>query len=382
MLGMIIGVGAVVLMLAIGSGASERVRESIDALGSDLFIVLSGAPSLGGLRYAAGSTPTLDVEDAAAIDQLASVQATAPTHWGSAQLQFRGANWPTSVYGSTAAFPQVRHWSLAAGTSIDAADVRGARRVVVLGATVASELFGTTSPVGQTLRINGQPFEVRGVFREKGQSLSGRDQDDLVFVPLSTAQRQLFGSPFPGAVRFISVKAQPGQLASAMRDTTALLRQRHRLSGSDESDFAVRDLTARNEAAAESARTMRLLLGAIASVSLLVGGIGIMNIMLVSVTERTREIGIRMAVGARRRDILGQFLLETLLICLIGGALGVSLGVGGAWLAATLFDMPVVVSLGAVLLAFVFAAAVGVFFGFYPARKAAGLPPAEALRAV
>ena len=288
MLGMIIGVGAVVLMLAIGSGASERVRESIDALGSDLFIVLSGAPSLGGLRYAAGSTPTLDVEDAAAIDQLASVQATAPTHWGSAQLQFRGANWPTSVYGSTAAFPQVRHWSLAAGTSIDAADVRGARRVVVLGATVASELFGTTSPVGQTLRINGQPFEVRGVFREKGQSLSGRDQDDLVFVPLSTAQRQLFGSPFPGAVRFISVKAQPGQLASAMRDTTALLRQRHRLSGSDESDFAVRDLTARNEAAAESARTMRLLLGAIASVSLLVGGIGIMNIMLVSVTERTR----------------------------------------------------------------------------------------------
>ena len=382
MLGMIIGVGAVVLMLAIGSGASERVRESIDALGSDLFIVLSGAPSLGGLRYAAGSTPTLDVEDAAAIDQLASVQATAPTHWGSAQLQFRGANWPTSVYGSTAAFPQVRHWSLAAGTSIDAADVRGARRVVVLGATVASELFGTTSPVGQTLRINGQPFEVRGVFREKGQSLSGRDQDDLVFVPLSTAQRQLFGSPFPGAVRFISVKAQPGQLASAMRDTTALLRQRHRLSGSDESDFAVRDLTARNEAAAESARTMRLLLGAIASVSLLVGGIRIMNIMLVSVTERTREIGIRMAVGARRRDILGQFLLETLLICLIGGALGVSLGVGGAWLAATLFDMPVVVSLGAVLLAFVFAAAVGVFFGFYPARKAAGLPPAEALRAV
>ena len=382
MLGMIIGVGAVVLMLAIGSGASERVRESIDALGSDLFIVLSGAPSLGGLRYAAGSTPTLDVEDAAAIDQLASVQATAPTHWGSAQLQFRGANWPTSVYGSTAAFPQVRHWSLAAGTSIDAADVRGARRVVVLGATVASELFGTTSPVGQTLRINGQPFEVRGVFREKGQSLSGRDQDDLVFVPLSTAQRQLFGSPFPGAVRFISVKAQPGQLASAMRDTTALLRQRHRLSGSDESDFAVRDLTARNEAAAESARTMRLLLGAIASVSLLVGGIGIMNIMLVSVTERTREIGIRMAVGARRRDILGQFLLETLLICLIGGALGAAAGIGGAWLAATLFDMTVVVSATAVIVAFVFAASIGVFFGYYPARKAAALPPAEALRAV
>ena len=380
MLGMIIGVGAVVLMLAIGSGASERVRESIDALGSDLFIVLSGAPSLGGLRYAAGSTPTLDVEDAAAIDQLASVQATAPTHWGSAQLQFRGANWPTSVYGSTAAFPQVRHWSLAAGTSIDAADVRGARRVVVLGATVASELFGTTSPVGQTLRINGQPFEVRGVFREKGQSLSGRDQDDLVFVPLSTAQRQLFGSPFPGAVRFISVKAQPGQLASAMRDTTALLRQRHRLSGSDESDFAVRDLTARNEAAAESARTMRLLLGAIASVSLLVGGIGIMNIMLVSVTERTREIGIRLAIGALEHEVLLQFLIEAVVLSSLGGLIGVALATGASIGLASLMSIPYLFDPAINLLSFGISALIGVVFGYFPARRAAQLDPIDALR--
>ena len=381
MLGMIIGVAAVVLMLAIGDGARAQVQESIDALGSDLFVIVSGAPSLGGLRYAAGSTPTLDVDDASAIAALDSVLDTAPTHWGSAQLQYRGTNWPTSVYGSTAAFPQVRNWTLAQGETIDAADVRAARRKVVLGATVATELFGTASPVGQTLRINGQPFEVLGVFRAKGQSLSGRDQDDLVFVPLTTAQRQLFGSPFPGAVRFISAKAQPGRLAEAMADVSALLRQRHRLAEGAEDDFSVRDLTARNEAAAESARAMRLLLGAIASVSLLVGGVGIMNIMLVSVTERTREIGIRMAVGARRRDILGQFLLETLLICLIGGALGAMLGVGGAWLAATLFDMTVVVSATAVVLAFAFAAGVGVFFGYYPARRAAALPPAEALRA-
>ena len=382
MLGMIIGVGAVVLMLAIGDGARAKVQETIDSLGSDLFVVVSGAPTLGGLRYAAGSVPTLDTDDAEAIARLGSVLDTAPTHWGSAQLQYRGTNWPTSVYGSTEAFPLVRNWDLAQGESIDEADVRAARRKVVLGATVATELFGANSPIGETLRINGQPFEVQGVFRAKGQSLSGRDQDDLVFVPLTTAQRQLFGSPFPGAVRFISAKAQPGRLPEAMKDVGVLLRQRHRLSGEMEDDFSVRDLTARNEAAAESARTMRLLLGAIASVSLLVGGIGIMNIMLVSVTERTREIGIRMAVGARRRDILGQFLLETLLICLIGGALGAAAGIGGAWLAATLFDMTVVVSATAVIVAFVFAASIGVFFGYYPARKAAALPPAEALRAV
>lgn len=382
MLGMIIGVAAVVLMLAIGEGARLRVEETVATLGSDILNVHSSTPQVAGLRTAAGSGPTLTQADAEAIGRLPSIQAVAPAHYGNAQLQFAGANWSTAVFGSNAAFAEVRNWALASGALFDDGDLRTAAQKVVLGATVAASLFGDESPLGQILRIKGQPYEVIGVFRAKGNNLDGRDQDDMVLVPLSAAQGKLFGNPFPGTVRFITLKARPETgKAVAEREITALLRQRHRLPEDADNDFSIRDLTAQAESAAEAARTMSVLLGAIASVSLLVGGIGIMNIMLVTVTERTREIGVRMAVGARRRDILLQFLLEALVICLTGGLLGTVLGAGGAVIAARGFDTTVVLSLPIIGVAFLFATAVGLFFGYYPARRAAWLAPADALRA-
>jgi putative ABC transport system permease protein len=382
MLGMIIGVGAVVLMLAIGEGSRLRVAETIATLGSDILNVQSGTPSLAGVRTAAGSAPTLTKADSEAVARLDSVQAVAPSHYGNAQLQYAGANWSTAVFGSTPAFAEVRNWELASGSLFDEGDVRTAAQKVVLGATVADSLFGDVPPVGKMLRIKGQPYEVIGVFRAKGNNLDGRDQDDLVLVPLTAAQGKLFGNPFPGTIRFITLKARPeAGKAVAEREVTALLRQRHRLTEDMDSDFSVRDLTAQAESAVEAARAMSVLLGSIASVSLMVGGIGIMNIMLVTVTERTREIGIRMAIGARRGDVLTQFLLEAVLICLTGGLLGAALGIGGAWIAAHYFDTPVVVDLRTALVAFLFATGVGLFFGFYPARRAALLQPVDALRA-
>jgi len=382
MLGMIIGVAAVVLMLAIGEGSRERVAETIATLGSDILNVQSGAPVVSGLRTAIGSAPTLTRGDAEAIVRLDSVQAVAPTHYGNAQLQYAGANWQTAVFGSTPAFAEVRNWELASGTLFDEGDVRTAAQKVVLGATVAANLFGDEPPEGRVLRIKGQPYEVIGVFRAKGNNLDGRDQDDLVLVPITAAQGKLFGNPFPGTLRTITLKARPeAGKAVAEREITALLRQRHRLPEEAENDFFLRDLTAQAEAAREAARAMSVLLGSIASVSLMVGGIGIMNIMLVTVTERTREIGVRMAIGARRTDILVQFLLEAVLICLTGGLLGAGMGVGAAWIAARYFETPVVVDLLTAVVAFLFAAGVGLFFGYYPARRAAFMQPVDALRA-
>jgi putative ABC transport system permease protein len=382
MLGMIIGVAAVVLMLAIGEGSRLRVAETIATLGSDILNVQSGAPVLAGLRTAIGSAPTLTQADAEAIGRLDSVQAVAPAQYNTAQLQYGGANWQTAVFGSTPAFVEVRNWEMASGELFDAGDVRTAAQKVVLGATVVANLFGDEAPEGKVLRIKGQPYEVIGVFRAKGNNLEGRDQDDLVLVPLSASQGKLFGNPFPGTVRTITLKARPeAGKAVAEREVTALLRQRHRLQEEADNDFFVRDLTAQAESAAEAARAMSVLLGSIASVSLLVGGVGIMNIMLVTVTERTREIGVRMAIGARRRDILAQFLLEAVLICLTGGLLGAALGVTGAWIAARYFDTAVVVDLLTALVAFLFAAGVGLFFGYYPARRAAWMQPVDALRA-
>ncbi|TCS73084.1 putative ABC transport system permease protein [Sulfuritortus calidifontis] len=381
MLGMVIGVAAVVLMLAVGRGAQLAVEQSIASMGSNLFIVLSGASTSGGLRTGAGTIPTLTLNDAEAIAQLPSVKAAAPVFQGSAQMVYGANNWSTVVYGSTPAFFEVRGWSFAAGHGFDHSDVRGATRVVVLGKTVAQNLFGDEDPVGKMVRIRNSPYRVVGLLEAKGQSLDGRDQDDTAMVPVTTAQRKLFGNPFPGTVRFISVQAVSSQMMEeAEREMTQLLRQRHRLGERAENDFTIRNLTASAEAEAASAKAMSFMLGAIASISLLVGGIGIMNIMLVSVTERTREIGIRMAVGARRRDILVQFLLEAVIICVAGGLIGVLLGVGGAWLMSATAGMTVVVTLGSILLAFAFAAGIGIFFGFYPARRGAGLSPVEALR--
>ena len=381
MLGMVIGVGAVVLMLAIGQGAQYAVAQSINSMGSNLFIVLSGFTNAGGVRSGSGNAPTLTVTDAEAITELDGVETAAPVHQGSAQLVYGSSNWNSYVIGTTPAYLDVRSWALVDGSPFTDSDLRASTRVALIGKTAAQNLFGAENPTGKTLRIGQAPFLILGVLAPKGQSLDGRDQDDVLIVPLTTAQRKLFGTPFQGSVRAIMVKAAAPEVMPAVENSmNALLRQRHRIRPGQDDDFNVRNLTAVADSAAETTRIMSLLLGAIASVSLLVGGIGIMNIMLVSVTERTREIGIRMAIGARERDILAQFLLEAIIISVIGCAIGLFLGVGGALLANQLAKMTVVVSGSSILTAFGVAAGVGIFFGFYPAKKAARLDPIEALR--
>ncbi len=381
MLGMVIGVGAVVLMLAIGQGAQYAVAQSINSMGSNLFIVLSGFTNAGGVRSGSGNAPTLTVTDAEAITELDGVETAAPVHQGSAQLVYGSSNWNSYVIGTTPAYLDVRSWALVDGSPFTDSDLRASTRVALIGKTAAQNLFGAENPTGKTLRIGQAPFLILGVLAPKGQSLDGRDQDDVLIVPLTTAQRKLFGTPFQGSVRAIMVKAAAPEVMSAVENSmNALLRQRHRIRPGQDDDFNVRNLTAVADSAAETTRIMSLLLGAIASVSLLVGGIGIMNIMLVSVTERTREIGIRMAIGAREKDILTQFLLEAIVISIAGCLIGLLLGIGGAVLTNLLTGTAVIISGSSVIVAFSVAAGVGIFFGYYPARKAARLDPIEALR--
>ena len=381
MLGMIIGVGAVVLMLAVGQGAQTTVNQAINAMGSALLIISPGASSASGVRFGAGTAQTLTLTDAQAMTRLPSLSAVAPVFPSGAQLAYGSRNWSATVYGVTPDYLTVRAWTLESGQSFTTGDVRRGTRVALIGQQIVRNLFGNEDPLGKTIRIKNLPFVVIGVLERKGQSLDGRDQDDVVLIPITAAQTKLFGTAFPGTVRFIITQARSEMLMDdAEADLTQLLRARHRLTEGTENDFTIRNLTAIAETAALSARAMGVMLGAIASVSLLVGGIGIMNIMLVSVTERTREIGIRMAIGARRRDILLQFLLEAMLLCVIGGVIGALLGVGGAWLVSVLAGMTVVVTGSSIALSFLFAAGIGVFFGFYPARQAALLRPVEALR--
>jgi putative ABC transport system permease protein len=382
MLGIIIGVGAVIAMIAIGSGAKVRIQEQIASMGSNLLIVMSGSATSGGMRWGSGSVPTLTVDDAKAIaNECSGVKYTAPILQGISQIVWGNMNWSTVTFASTPEALLIREWTIINGRPITQADVEGAAKVCILGQTVVDNLFGDLDPVGQSVRIKQFPFTVVGVLAVKGQTTWGQDQDDVIYVPLTTGQRQLFGSQFPGMVRSISVQATgPDTMSLAEDQITQLLRQRHRIRAGMENDFSVRNLTEAFSTAEESARVMSLLLGAIASISLLVGGIGIMNIMLVSVTERTREIGIRMAVGARGRDILYQFLIEALVLSLIGGLIGIVIGVGASKLVSQVFKWPTLVSLQSLLLSFSFAGGVGIFFGFYPARKAAALDPIEALR--
>jgi putative ABC transport system permease protein len=382
MLGIIIGVGAVIAMIAVGTGAKARIAEQIASMGSNIIIVLSGTSTSGGLRFGTGSAPTLKVDDARAIlREVSGVRQAAPSLPGVAQVIFGNQNWSTVVNGVPPEILEIREWSLASGRSLTQQDMDGAAKVCLLGKTVMDNLFGAMDPIGQKIRIRHLPFTVVGVLAPKGQTTYGQDQDDTIFVPLTTAQKRLFGTRFPGMVRFITVQAtRPEVMKEVEEQIAALLRQRHRIQPAQDNDFSVRNLTEIASSAEESARVMSLLLGAIACISLLVGGIGIMNIMLVSVTERTREIGIRIAVGAKGRVILLQFLIEAVVLSLIGGILGICVGIGGSVVLARFTQWPVLFSPQAVLLAFLFAGSVGVFFGFYPARKASLLNPIEALR--
>jgi putative ABC transport system permease protein len=381
MLGMVIGVAAVILMLAIGAGAQREIARQIASLGANLFMVLPGASTSGGLRMGGGTGATLTLADAEAIAESPGIAAVAPLVSGTSQIVFGNANWSTMVYGVTSGYFEVRDWTVARGEMFAESEVRAQARVALVGQTVIENLFLDEDPVGKTLRIKNLPFTVIGVLGEKGQSLDGRDQDDVILVPLSTAQRQLFASRFPDRVRFIMATAvSPAQMETAETGIREALRRAHRIGPDGEEDFTVRNLTAMAETAATTARILSLMLGAIASISLVVGGIGIMNIMLVSVTERTREIGIRLAVGARPQDIRLQFLLEAVIVSVAGGITGIALGIAGALLVGRIGGIAVEITAGALALAFFVAAGIGIFFGFYPAQRAARLNPIEALR--
>ncbi|MCX8016511.1 MAG: ABC transporter permease [Rhodocyclaceae bacterium] len=386
MLGIIIGVAAVIVMIAVGQGARAQVEAQIKSLGANLMMVFSASSTFTGARAAVGATFTISEDDAYAIArELPEVVAAAsPALRGSGQIVAGNSNWSTTFYGVTPEYFEVREWGLAEGRFFDAAEINGAAKVAILGQTVATNLFGDASPLDQTVRIRTVPLTVIGVLAAKGQSPSGSDLDDVLLMPITTARNRVLGATALAksrAVGSIQIKLPEGvDSKQAEERVRELLRQRHRLQPGQDDDFTLRNMTEILQTREESSRTMALLLAAVASVSLLVGGIGIMNIMLVSVTERTREIGLRRAVGATARDILQQFLVEAITLAFIGGLIGVLLGSAGAWAVGELAGWPIQLSAGATLLAVSFAAAIGIFFGFYPARKAARLSPIEALR--
>jgi putative ABC transport system permease protein len=382
MLGIIIGIAAVIAMIAVGAGARQVLSDQIASIGSNLLLVLPGSTTSGGLRGGSGSAVPLTMADVRAIrEECPSVALAAPTVRGVAQVVHGNLNWSTAIMGTTPEFLEIRDWPVVSGRTMTDTDVDGTTRHALLGQTVAQQLFGAEDPVGRIIRIRNVPFTVIGVLELKGQSPQGQDQDDVILVPVRTAQRRLFGGRTPDSVGAIMVQAADAQaLSAAEEEVGALLDQRRRIGPNRERDYSVRNLSEILAVSEQSSRVMSLLLGSVASISLLVGGIGIMNIMLVSVTERTREIGIRMAIGARRRDILLQFLTEAVLLTTLGGLLGMLLGVGGAGVVSKLLGWPTLIAGESILLAFGFSAAVGIFFGFYPARKAASLSPIEALR--
>jgi putative ABC transport system permease protein len=384
MLGIIIGVAAVIAMVGVGSGATERIQAQIQSIGSNLIIVLPGSISSNGVRLGSGAVATLTEDDAKAIAaECPSVSAVAPSVRGGVQVVYGNSNWATTVQGVTPDFMTIRDYTMLSGQFFTNQDVDAAAKVAVLGETVVHNLFGNNDPTGQVAIIKNVPFTVVGVLMPKGQSPSGQDQDDIILLPISTAKQKVLGANKANAKAVSTLMVQaigPAAMDQAQQEMEALLRERHRILAGQEDDFTVRNLTEVFAAQESSAQVMSILLGAIASVSLIVGGIGIMNIMLVSVTERTREIGLRQAVGAKTRDILSQFLVEAVTLSLLGGVIGILIGLGASALISYFAQWSTQVSPLSILMAFMFSALVGVFFGYYPARKAALLDPIEALR--
>ena len=384
MLGIIIGVGAVIAMVAVGSGATQRIQEQIASIGSNVIMVSPGSVTASGIRLGSGFAMTMTMDDAKALARdCPSVQAVAPSSRGGAQIVFGNNNWATNVQGTTPDYLIIRDIAIQNGASFTQQDVDADAKVALLGQTVADNLFNGDDPIGQVIRIKHVPFTVVGTLVPKGQSPTGQDQDDIIIVPITTGQKKIFGvsQARANSVGSLIVQARgPQAIAPAQDEMRSVLRQRHHLQPQQDDDFTIRNLEEVFKAQETSSHVMSILLAAIASVSLVVGGIGIMNIMLVSVTERTREIGLRQAVGAKTKDILTQFLVEAVTLSLLGGVIGILLGVLASKLISIFAQWSTLVSPGAILLAFVFSALVGVFFGFYPARKAALLDPIDALR--
>ena len=381
MLGIIIGVSAVIAMVSIGQGASASVQAQIESIGTNLLFVSAGAQNVGGVRSGTGDTGTntLTVDDLQAIKrEVPSVSMVTPNVNARSQLVAGNMNWNTSVTGVSEEYPEIRKWPVASGSFFADSDVRTAARVIVIGQTLADSLYPGTDPIGQDIRVMNLPFRIVGVMQKKGQDPQGRDQDDVAFAPYTTVQKKILGRDRV-QVAFVSAISQDATY-TAQSQITDLLRQRHKLTANEPDDFTVRNMTDVAEAANETSKTMTILLACIAGVSLLVGGIGIMNIMLVSVTERTREIGIRMAIGARSSAVRSQFLIESIVLSLMGGTVGIILGIAFSLAIPAFLGWPTLVSMMAIVGSVLFSAAVGIFFGYYPARKAASLDPIEALR--
>jgi putative ABC transport system permease protein len=382
MLGIVIGVGAVIVMVAIGAGARDMIGQQIQSIGSNIILVVPGATTQGGARLGSGSVHTLKASDAEALMKEAPAVKVAAPVWGDvSQVVYGNKNWRTRVNGITKDYFTVREWNLKYGRMFTPEEERNAAKVALVGVTVVENLLGDDSTLGKVIRVKNTPFEIIGVLDRKGQSPRGEDQDDAIFIPLKTSQYRLFGTPFQDEVRAILIQSKDVNLINdAEKQVDEVLTRRHKIGRNQEKDFSVRNLTEILATARKTLDIMTTLLGAIAAISLVVGGIGIMNIMLVSVTERTREIGIRMAVGARSADILIQFLIEAVTLSMLGGLIGTLAGIIGAYIFAKTSGWPALVNPVAIAVALFFSAAVGVFFGFYPAFKASRLHPIEALR--
>ncbi len=381
-LGIIIGVAAVIVMLAIGNGAQQSLHNEMRSMGTNLIMIRSGSTTSGGARMGHGSQPTLKNGDADAIqEKISAIRLAVPVVNDSGQLVYGNANWATNIVGTDNRYFEIKEWDLAYGRFFSENDVRNANKVVILGQTVAKELFGDIDPLGKTIRVKGLPFTVIGALTSRGQSGPGQNQDDKIYLPLSTVQKKVSGTAFPDMVNMLMLQAYDAESTYTSQDEiTALLRQRHNLGINKDDDFTIMNLTQFMEMMQKSTKIMTILLGSIASISLLVGGIGIMNIMLVSVTERTREIGIRMAIGAKRWDIRLQFLTEALILSLIGGLIGVVLGIGIVYVLPLVTSVSAILSVFYVVLPFSFSGIVGLLFGFFPAYKASLLNPINALR--